>query len=59
MSVPFVSGAIALLINKYEIEFKRELSYFEILNIFYKYTVICEDENYNYRIIDLSINEKA
>lgn len=55
MSVPFAAGAIALLINKYEIEFKKELSYFDILKIFYKHTVICEDKDYNYKIIDLSI----
>ena len=59
MSVPFAAGAIALLIDKYENNLKRELSYFDILKIFYKHTVICEDKNYNYRIIDLSINEKT
>ncbi|AOR22956.1 S8 family peptidase [Clostridium taeniosporum] len=55
MAVPFVSGAIALLINKYEIKLKRQLSYLEILKIFYKHTVKCKQENFYYNVMDLNI----
>lgn len=54
MSVPFVAGSIALLINKYETKFNKELSFLDIINIFFKHTILYN--NYTCRIIDLSIN---
>lgn len=56
MSTPYVAGVIALLINKYEIEYNRQLKYSEILDIFNKNTVPLRKKDKNsYRYIYISV----
>ncbi|MGE5627795.1 MAG: S8 family peptidase [Solirubrobacterales bacterium] len=57
MAAPYVTGAIALIINKYEIIYKKSLDYSLILQLIYKHTKLLNypDSNWPYRLIDLSI----
>ena len=54
MAAPYVSGAIALLICKYEEYRKEKLIYSQILELLYKHTKLIVHDNVKYKVLDFN-----